>query len=145
MLEQPSGTPTWDSSTYPSDNYKPGPAPDTSDRTKYPKETSYNNNNNKSNIVKFYVRKQGDSEVPVSNFTRENTLHTININDEPGYKVVDYFSSTTYKKPESSSTTYESVKSTVPNGSLKGTSSGSVVLTPESNENTLYILSLIHI
>lgn len=139
MLEKPSGTPTWDSSTYPSDNYKPGPAPDTSDRTKYPKETSYNNNNNKSNIVKFYVRKQGDSEVPVSNFTRENTLHTININDEPGYKVVDYFSSTTYKKPESSSTTYESVKSTVPNGSLKGTSSGSVVLTPESNENTLYI------
>lgn len=139
MLEQPSGTPTWDSSTYPSDNYKPGPAPDTSDRTKYPKETSYNNNNNKSNIVKFYVRKQGDSEVPVSNFTRENTLHIININDEPGYKVVDYFSSTTYKKPESSSTTYESVKSTVPNGSLKGTSSGSVVLTPESNENTLYI------
>lgn len=140
MLEQPSGTPTWDSSTYPSDNYKPGPAPDTSDRTKYPKETSYTpNNNNKSNIVKFYVRKQGDSEVPVSNFTRENTLHTININDEPGYKVVDYFSSTTYKKPESSSTTYESVKSTVPNGSLKGTSSGSVVLTPESNENTLYI------
>lgn len=139
MLEQPSGTPTWDSSTYPSDNYKPGPAPDTSDRTKYPKETSYNNNNNKSNIVKFYVRKQGDSEVPVSNFTRENTLHTININDEPGYKVVDYFSSTTYKKPDSSSTTYESVKSTVPNGSLKGTSSGSVVLTPESNENTLYI------
>lgn len=140
MLEQPSGTPTWDSSTYPSDNYKPGPAPDTSDRTKYPKETSYNNNNNnKANIVKFYVRKQGDSEVPVSNFTRENTLHTININDEPGYKVVDYFSSTTYKKPESSSTTYESVKSTVPNGSLKGTSSGSVVLTPESNENTLYI------
>ena len=139
MLEQPSGTPTWDSSTYPSDNYKPGPAPDTSDRTKYPKETSYNNNNNKSNIVKFYVRKQGDSEVPVSNFTRENTLHTININDEPGYKVVDYFSSTTYKKPESSSTTYESVKSTVPNGSLRGTSSGSVVLTPESNENTLYI------
>lgn len=139
MLEQPSGTPTWDSSTYPSDNYKPGPAPDTSDRTKYPKETSYNNNNNKSNIVKFYVRKQGDSEVPVSNFSRENTLHTININDEPGYKVVDYFSSGTYKKPESSSTTYESVKSTVPNGSLKGTSSGSVVLTPESNENTLYI------
>lgn len=139
MLEQPSGTPTWDSSTYPSDNYKPGPAPDTSDRTKYPKETSYNNNNNKANIVKFYVRKQGDSEVPVSNFTRENTLHTITINDEPGYKVVDYFSSTTYKKPESSSTTYESVKSTVPNGSLRGTSSGSVVLTPESNENTLYI------
>lgn len=139
MLEQPSGTPTWDSSTYPSDNYKPGPAPDTSDRTKYPKETSYNNNNNKSNIVKFYVRKQGDSEVPVSNFARESTLHTININDEPGYKVVDYFSSTTYKKPESSSTTYESVKSTVPNGSLRGTSSGSVVLTPESNENTLYI------
>lgn len=139
LTEKPSGTPTWDSSTYPSDNYKPGPAPDTSDRTKYPKETSYNNNNNKSNIVKFYVRKQGDSEVPVSNFTRENTLHTININDEPGYKVVDYFSSTTYKKPESSSTTYESVKSTVPNGSLKGTSSGSVVLTPESNENTLYI------
>lgn len=139
LTEKPAGTPTWDSSTYPSDNYKPGPAPDTSDRTKYPKETSYNNNNNKSNIVKFYVRKQGDSEVPVSNFTRENTLHTININDEPGYKVVDYFSSTTYKKPESSSTTYESVKSTVPNGSLKGTSSGSVVLTPESNENTLYI------
>ena len=139
MLEHPAGTPTWDSSTYPSDNYKPGPAPDTSDRTKYPKETSYNNNNNKSNIVKFYVRKQGDSEVPVSNFTRENTLHTITINDEPGYKVVDYFSSTTYKKPESSSTTYESVKSTVPNGSLRGTSSGSVVLTPESNENTLYI------
>lgn len=139
MLEQPSGTPTWDSSTYPSDNYKPGPAPDTSDRTKYPKETSYNNNNNKANIVKFYVRKQGDSEVPVSNFTRENTLHTITINDEPGYKVVDYFSSTTYKKPDSSSTTYESVKSTVPNGSLRGTSSGSVVLTPESNENTLYI------
>lgn len=139
MLEQPSGTPTWDSSTYPSDNYNPGPAPDTSDRTKYPKETSYNNNNNKANIVKFYVRKQGDSEVPVSNFTRESTLHTININDEPGYKVVDYFSSGTYKKPESSSTTYESVKSTVPNGSLKGTSSGSVVLTPESNENTLYI------
>ena len=138
MLEQPSGTPTWDSSTYPSDNYKPGPAPDTSDRTKYPKETSYTSNN-KANIVKFYVRKQGDSEVPVSNFTRENTLHTININDEPGYKVVDYFSSTTYKKPESSSTTYESVKSTVPNGSLRGTSSGSVVLTPESNENTLYI------
>ena len=139
MLEESSGTPTWDSEKYPSDNYKPEKAPDTSDTKKYPKETEYNTNNNKANIVKFYVRKQGDKEIPVSNFTRENTLHTININDEPGYKVVDYFSSNTYKKPDSQSTTYESVKSLVPNGSLKGTSSGQVTLTPASNENTLYI------
>lgn len=136
---QPTGTPTWDSNTYPPSNYEPGPAPDTSNPDEYPKETTYNENNNKANIIKFYVKKQGSEEVPVSNFTRENTIHTIEINDEPGYRVVDYFSSKEFKKPTSQSDRYEDTKNSIPNGTVKGTSSGSVVLTPESGENNLYI------
>ena len=136
---QPTGTPTWDSDTYPPSNYEPGPAPDTSNPDEYPKETTYNENNNKANIIKFYVKKQGSEEVPVSNFTRENTIHNIEINDEPGYRVVDYFSSKEFKKPTSQSDRYEDTKNSIPNGTVKGTSSGSVVLTPESGENNLYI------
>lgn len=143
-----SDTPTWDKDTFPENSYKPAPSPkntndDGSFPNKYPSEgEAYKtvNKDHKFNIVKFYSEKQPDgSYVYTENHTRNNTIHTININDEPNYKVDSYFTSPTFKQPTSNTDSYDNFKSTLPKGEKEGDKSESIVIKPESNDTTLYI------
>lgn len=140
------GTPTWDSQTYPESNYQPAPAPDKSSiqsegddykKATYPDGTVKDKN---FNIVKFYGTKDSSGNYTYTdNYTRQQTLHTINLNDEPAYKVDDYFTSSQFKKPSSKTDSYDDFKSTLPKGEFNGTESGQIVVTPESTTNTLYM------
>lgn len=143
-----SGTPTWDKDTFPEDNYKPGPSPKTvnddgSFPDKYPSEgTPYieKNKDHKFNIVKFYAEKNPDGSYKyVENHTRNNTIHTININDEPGYTVDGWFTSPEFKPPASNTDSYDDFKNILPKGEQEGTKAESIQIKPESNDTTLYI------
>ena len=148
LMDTQSITDTWDKENYSGSNYKPAPSPentkpDGSFSQKYPSEgESYIkvNKDHKFNIVKFYAEKQPDgSYVYTENHTRNNTIHTININDEPNYKVDGYFTSPTFKEPENNTDSYDDFKSTLPKGEKEGDKSGNIVIKPESNDTTLYI------
>ena len=141
-------TPTWDRDTFPENSYKPAPSPkntndDGSFPNKYPSEgEAYKtvNKDHKFNIVKFYAEKQPDGNYKYTeNHTRNNTIHTININDEPGYTVDGWFTSPTFKQPTSNTDSYDNFKSTLPKGEKEGDKSESILIKPESNDSTLYI------
>lgn len=73
------------------------------------------------NIVKFYSSKNGDGTYKyIENHVREKTVRNIQIDDEPGYKVDSWFTSIDYKKPTSSSESYDDTRSSVTPGSLSG-------------------------
>lgn len=142
------GTPTWDKENYSGSNYKPAPSPentkpDGSFPNKYPSEGEEYEKLGKDhqfNIVKFYAEKQPDgSYVYTENHTRNNTIHTININDEPSYKVDGWFTSPTFRQPTNKTDSYDDFKNTLPKGEKEGTKAESIVVKPESNDTTLYI------
>ena len=148
-----SGTPTWDKENYPEDNYKPGPSPENiipgkpkgpEYPPKYPSEGEpYKTpefKDHQFNIVKFYAEKQPDgSYVYTENHTRNNTIHTININDEPSYKVDGWFTSPTFRQPTNKTDSYDDFKNTLSKGEQEGNKSGDIVIKPESKDTTLYI------
>ena len=146
-----SETSTWDSKTYPKDNYKPGPAPQNTDPSKpdgpypsdYPSEgKDYidKNKDHKFNIVKFYAQKNGDgSYIYQENHTRQQVVHRIDIDDEPGYTVDAYFTSPTFKKPTKKNDSYDVWKNSIQLGEKQGTSSGSITIEPTSADTTLYV------
>jgi hypothetical protein len=134
-------TSTWDIANYPPSNFIEGPAPEP------PKESEGEpykkvNKDHIRNIVKFYAKKSADGlyYMPYKNFTRKNTVSTINVLDESNgkYKVISYFTSPTFKEPTSDTDNYDNYY-----GSLSkiqsGRSSAQVVMTPESSETTLYV------
>ena len=148
------GTPTWDTTSYPPSSYEPGPAPKTTnDDGTYPKNypsegESYKTQNypdgtpkdHNFNIIKFYGTRNSDNTITYTeNHTRNQTLHTITLNDEPNYIVDDYFTSPKFKEPESQSTSYDDYKATLPIGSLTGTAAGTITIPSESNDTTLYM------
>ena len=149
LMDTQSRTDTWDKINYSGSNYKPAPSPENSNTDGSPKLPDYpsegtpyieKNKDHKFNIVKFYSEKQPDgSYVYTENHTRNNTIHTININDEPNYKVDSYFTSPTFKQPTSNTDSYDNFKSTLPKGEKEGDKSESIVIKPESNDTTLYI------
>lgn len=146
-----SETSTWDSKTYPKDNYKPGPAPQNTDPSKpdgpypsdYPSEgKDYidKNKDHKFNIVKFYAQKNGDgSYIYQENHTRQQVVHRIDIDNEPGYTVDAYFTSPTFKKPTKKNDSYDVWKNSIQLGEKQGTSSGSITIEPTSADTTLYV------
>lgn len=130
-LLNPDETSTFDEINYSSSSigeYRPGPSEDTSERGG--KEAQ-------NNIVKFYSKKTGDTYIYKSNFTREDTIGSIKIEDEldGGYKVDDWFVSSTFKKPTSNSDDYGNWKSSLDN-KQSGTASGNVTL---NKSETLYV------
>ena len=143
------GTPTWDKDTYPPNNYKPGPSPENTNPDGTPKLPDYpsegdeyklTNKDHQFHIIKFYAEKQPDNTYKyIENHTRDNTIHTININDEPNYIVDSWFTSPEYRKPTSNTDSYDVFKSTLPKGEKEGTKAESIVVKPESNDTTLYI------
>jgi hypothetical protein len=144
--ETNSGTPTWDSTTYPSDNYKPGPAPRTTNEdgtypNQYPSEGgSYGTKDHKFNIVKFYAKKNADGTYQyIENYSRSDTIHSITINDEPGYEVDGYFTSSECKIPTNKNDSYDTWKSSLSKGSVEGNKAGYINIPAESSDTTLYI------
>lgn len=141
-------TPTWDSKTYPKDNYSPGPSPqntnpDGSYPNEYPSESKdydEKGTNHKFNIVKYYAKDNGAERKYLYNFSREEAIHSIDIMDEPGWKVTDYFTSSTYRKPPSQSDSYDNLKKTIPIGQFSGTEEGSIKVPANSNDKCLYVL-----
>lgn len=150
-LDDTASTSTWDSKTYPKDNYKPGPAPQNTDPSKpdgpypsdYPSEgKDYidKNKDHKFNIVKFYAQKNGDgSYIYQENHTRQQVVHRIDIDNEPGYTVDAYFTSPTFKKPTKKNDSYDVWKNSIQLGEKQGTSSGSITIEPTSADTTLYV------
>ena len=140
-------TSTFDEKTFGS-NYREGSAPQTTNDdgtfpSEYPSEgTAYKtaNRDHKFRIVKFYREIDGDgNKTCLSNFVRENTVHTINIVDEGGYKVDGWFTGDSNKVPTSQSECYDTYKSSIPD-IQGGGSAGSVVIPPDSIEKTLYVV-----
>ena len=67
------------------------------------------------------IKQNGDGTYKyIENHTREKTVRNIQIDDEPGYKVDSWFTSIDYKKPTSSSESYDDTHSSVTPGSLSG-------------------------
>lgn len=139
-------TPTWDSIQFPEDHYKPGVTPsmehiktEGSDyqQAVYPDGTKKDHN---FSITKFYCRENPDGTYTYKcNYTRTNTIHTITLNDEPGYKVGSYFTSPELKLPNAADTSYDDYKATLPKGDFTGDSTGNITVPASSNDRALYM------
>lgn len=139
-------TTTWDKVKYPNDSYQPAPAPDKSsvstEGTEY-KNVTYPDGKVKDknfNIVKFYATKKPDGSYEYTeNFTRQQTLHKIILDDEPGYTIDNWFTSPEFREPQSDSDSYEDFKNELINGEQHGTSAGRIEVKAESPDKTLYM------
>lgn len=90
-----------------------------------------------NNIVKFYSTKENDNYVYECNFTRQNTIGNIVIEDETdgGYKVDSWYTSDIFKEPVNDTDSYDEWKSAMKN-EQEGSKNGSVTLNPKE---TLYV------
>lgn len=140
-------TSTFDEDRY-GGNYDEGPSPENTNPdgtfpTKYPSEgETYKtvNKDHKFRIVKFYREIDGDGvKKCIKNFTRENTVHNINIVNEGDYKVDGWFTGDSDRVPTSQSDCFDAFKSSIPNIQSGGTA-GSVLIPPTSTEKTLYVV-----
>lgn len=130
-LNPETGTSTFDELNYSSsstDGYRPGPSEDKSNEGGLEAQ---------NNIVKFYSTKENDNYVYECNFTRQNTIGNIVIEDEPdgGYKVDSWYTSDIFKEPVNDTDSYDEWKSAMEN-KQEGSKNGSVTLNPKE---TLYV------
>ena len=130
-LNPETGTSTFDELNYSSsstDGFRPGPSEDKSNEGGLEAQ---------NNIVKFYSTKENDNYVYECNFTRQNTVSNIVIEDEPdgGYKVDSWYTSDIFKEPVNDTDSYDEWKSTMEN-KQEGSKNGSVTLNPKE---TLYV------
>lgn len=143
-------THTWDSSTYPKNNYKPGPSPENSNPDGSPKLPEYpsegtdyeeKGTDHKFNIVKFYAEKNPDgSYIYKENHTRQQAIHTIQIDDEPGYTVDNYYTSSTFTPPTNPTDDYDIWKTNkAPKNTYEGTKAERVKVKATDPDTTLYI------
>ena len=127
-----SGTSTYDHSL----GTTPGPAPDP---TPLPEETEFGTLLKQVTIIKNYVEKGSDGkEVTIGNYVRHENPHTITIEDEPNYKVIDWQTST--KTPPTVTNGSKTPYSTITSNSTKtqaGTDPTTVELT--KTEKVLYV------
>lgn len=140
-----SGIDTWDSETYP--NAFPGPAPDASDPTKYPPESSYGKESKKFQIVKWYViEREGGKQEVFDVVTRKNTPHVVNVLNE-GDLESDYYwyvekwgTSLSTEAPEDgdTSTTFEDYWSRN-KGTQSDTKPAIVTIKPNDPDKSIYV------
>lgn len=125
----PDGTSTFDEINYSSsstDGYRPGPSEDKSNEGGL---------ESKNRIVKYYANKLSNEYIYTENHTRENTVSQVTLENEEGYKVDSWFTSSEFRKPVSDNDSYDDCKNSIPNKQA-GTSTGSVQL---EKEDTLYL------
>lgn len=130
-LNQETGTSTFDEINYSSSSpngYRPEKSEDKSNEGGLEAQ---------NNIVKFYSTKENDNYVYECNFTRQNTIGNIVIEDEPdgGYKVDSWYTSDIFKEPVNDTDSYDEWKSAMEN-KQEGSKNGSVTLNPKE---TLYV------
>lgn len=140
-----SGIDTWDSETYP--NAFPGPAPDASDPTKYPPESSYGKDSKKFQITKWYViEREGGKQEVFDVVTRKNTPHVVNVLNE-GDLESDYYwyvekwgTSLSTEAPEDgdTSTTFEDYWSRN-KGTQSDTKPAIVTIKPNDPDKSIYV------
>lgn len=140
-----SGIDTWDRETYP--NAFPGPAPDASDPTKYPPESSYGKDSKKFQITKWYViEREGGKQEVFDVVTRKNTPHVVNVLNE-GDLESDYYwyvekwgTSLSTEAPEDgdTSTTFEDYWSRN-KGTQSDTKPAIVTIKPNDPDKSIYV------
>lgn len=135
---------TWDKLNFPDSE---APAPDASSLTDYPEETPYGEKSKTFKIVKYYELSLdgGTTYMPSSYHGRENTPHSISIDDEDYYKVAGYFTSTKEESypPNDGDTLsyiYGDQKSLYNDGKYKGDKAGSIQVLPEDADRVLHVL-----
>lgn len=141
------GTHTWDKINYPDGT--PGPAPNpgspstpsnpgTPSDPGDPSDPSDPNNPGNPNggynitIIKFYE----NNNQPESNFTREHNPGTIRVEDEPIYRLVDWFYSPDRIDPPSQSTSYDDTKT---QALITNTGGGEETVNVVTPDTTLYL------
>lgn len=125
----PDGTSTFDELNYSSsstDGYRPGPSED---------KSTDGGTEAKNRIIKYYANKLSNEYIYTENHTRENTVSQVTLENEEGYKVDSWFTSSEFRKPSSDNDSYDDCKNSIPNKQA-GTSTGSVQL---EKEDTLYL------
>ena len=123
------GTSTFDELNYSSsstDGFRPGPSEDKSNEGGL---------ESKNRIVKYYANKLSNEYIYTENHTRENTVSQVTLENEEGYKVDSWFTSSEFKQPVSDTDSYDDCKNSIPNKQT-GTTTGSVQL---EKEDTLYL------
>lgn len=135
---------TWDREKYKS-GY-PGPAPDASDDTKYPKETEFKEQSKKFQITKWYYIEEADGTQYVLDVkTRKDTPHIVNVINE-GDVNSDYFwevekwgTSLTTDAPADgdTSTTFEEYWKKNP-GTQSGKTPAQVTIKPTDPDKSIY-------
>lgn len=127
---EPDGsTSTFDEVNYSSSStngYRPGPSED---------KSKDGGTEAKNNIIKFYATKTGNDYVYTENHTRNNTVGNITLEDEEGYKIDSWYTSSTFKEPTNKNDSYDSWKSSMENKQT-GNKTGNVIL-PQGE--TLYL------
>lgn len=122
-------TSTFDEINYSSsstDGYRPGPSED---------KSTDGGTEAKNRIVKYYANKLSNEYIYTENHTRENTVSQVTLENEEGYKVDSWFTSSEFKQPVSDTDSYDDCKNSIPNKQA-GTSTRSVQL---EKEDTLYL------
>ena len=136
---------TWDREKYKS-GY-PGPAPDASDDTKYPKETEFKEQSKKFQITKWYYIEEADGTQYVLDVkTRKDTPHIVNVINE-GDVNSDYFwevekwgTSLTTDAPADgdTSTSFEEYWKKNP-GTQSGKTPAQVTIKPTDPDKSIYV------
>lgn len=122
-------TSTFDEVNYSSSStngYRPGPSED---------KSKDGGTEAKNNIIKFYATKTGNDYVYTENHTRSNTVGNITLEDEEGYKIDSWYTSSTFKEPKNKNDSYDNWKSSMENKQT-GNKTGNVIL---SQGETLYL------
>ena len=125
----PDGTSTFDELNYSSsstDGYRPGPSED---------KSTDGGTEAKNRIIKYYANKLSNEYIYTENHTRENTVSQVTLENEGGYKVDSWFTSSEFRKPSSDNDSYDDCKNSIPNKQA-GVSTGMVQL---EKEDTLYL------
>lgn len=129
-LNPETGTSTFDELNYSSSStngFRPGPSEDKSNEGGL---------ESKNRIVKYYANKLSNEYIYTENHTRENTVSQVTLENEEGYKVDSWFTSSEFRKPSSDNDSYDDCKNSIPNKQTGTSATGMVQL---EKEDTLYL------
>lgn len=124
------GTSTFDELNYSSSStngFRPGPSEDKSNEGGL---------ESKNKIVKYYANKLSNEYIYTENHTRENTVSQVTLENEEGYKVDSWFTSSEFRKPSRDNDSYDDCKNSIPNKQTGTSATGMVQL---EKEDTLYL------
>lgn len=141
-VNQSSEISTWDKENYPDGT--PAAAPDASSLLE---ESEYGETSKTFKIMKYYEDSVNDglSWIPVDYFGRTDTPHTVSIDDEPLYSVIEWFTSKDEKSfvkdgLDIDTYTYENQKNSYNDGRYNGSGESKLVVNKDDTEKVLHVL-----